>query len=360
MIELIRHIETLLLESDCVIVPDFGGFTAHYIPARYDKDEQLFFPPLRTLGFNPQLRINDSLLAQSYINTYDISYPEALRRISDEVEEIKHTLDEEGYYTMSGIGMLSVNADGNYEFAPCEAGILSPIYYGLPSVNIRQLKDKAIIEKDSLPKAEIVGIEAQAPEQESAESPTLLELTDTVTPDTISVKMSWVRNAIAVAAAVVAFFFFVTPVANSDLSTTAMSNLQGNLIYKLMPQDSNMAPAEPVIETMEAKAEDTHVEKTKEILVENVEETPAAKADKRKDTYYIVLASQVKKSNAEAYVEQLHRQGYNEAKVYVNHGIVRVVCGEFTSQEDAYKHLSQLHKKEQFEEAWVYKEKAEA
>ena len=30
MIELARHIEILLLENDCVIVPELGGFIAHY------------------------------------------------------------------------------------------------------------------------------------------------------------------------------------------------------------------------------------------------------------------------------------------------------------------------------------------
>lgn len=33
MIELAQHIEVLLLENDCVIVPGFGGFIAHYAPA---------------------------------------------------------------------------------------------------------------------------------------------------------------------------------------------------------------------------------------------------------------------------------------------------------------------------------------
>ena len=32
MIELARHIEILLLENDCVIVPELGGFIAHYQP----------------------------------------------------------------------------------------------------------------------------------------------------------------------------------------------------------------------------------------------------------------------------------------------------------------------------------------
>lgn len=30
MIELAQHIEVLLLENDCVIVPGFGGFVAYY------------------------------------------------------------------------------------------------------------------------------------------------------------------------------------------------------------------------------------------------------------------------------------------------------------------------------------------
>ena len=39
MIELAQHIEVLLLESDCVIVPGFGGFVAHYAPATHIKEE---------------------------------------------------------------------------------------------------------------------------------------------------------------------------------------------------------------------------------------------------------------------------------------------------------------------------------
>ena len=100
VIELGRHIEILLLSNDCVIVPDLGGFMAHHIEAHYDDEERVFLPPQRTLGFNPQLKLNDSLLAQSYIEAYDISYPEALRRIEEEVSELKQSLSNEGYYEL--------------------------------------------------------------------------------------------------------------------------------------------------------------------------------------------------------------------------------------------------------------------
>ena len=88
-----RHIEILLLSNDCVIVPGLGGFMAHHVDARYDETDGTFLPPLRTLGFNPRLTMNDSLLVQSYIEAYDISYPEALRRIEAEVAEIRQHLE---------------------------------------------------------------------------------------------------------------------------------------------------------------------------------------------------------------------------------------------------------------------------
>ena len=140
MIELNRHIEILLLENECVIVPDFGGFMTHYVAARYDADDQSFIPPLRTLGFNPQLRLNDSVLAQSYVEAYDISYPEAMHKIEEEVKELKEILNEEGSYVMNNLGTLTVNQEGNYAFEPYESGILSPELYGLNSFQFQKLK----------------------------------------------------------------------------------------------------------------------------------------------------------------------------------------------------------------------------
>ena len=71
MIELAQHIEVLLLENDCVIVPGLGGFVAHYTPAMRVAEENVFLPPTRIIGFNPQLKMNDGLLVQSYMAVYD-------------------------------------------------------------------------------------------------------------------------------------------------------------------------------------------------------------------------------------------------------------------------------------------------
>ena len=59
MIELERHIEILLLTNDCVIIPNFGGFMAHYRAAHFDERDNSFLPPTRTVGFNHALKLND-------------------------------------------------------------------------------------------------------------------------------------------------------------------------------------------------------------------------------------------------------------------------------------------------------------
>ena len=111
MIELSRHIESLMLKHDCVIVPNLGGFVTQYVPARRVDDEQLFLPPCRSVGFNPQLNLNDGLLVQSYMQAYDTNYPEALKLIDDAVVQLKQQLQEEGEYELSGIGKLTCTLD---------------------------------------------------------------------------------------------------------------------------------------------------------------------------------------------------------------------------------------------------------
>ena len=93
-----------MLDYECVIVPGLGGFMTHHVEARYDEADNTFLPPLRTLGFNPKLKLNDSLLAQSYVEAYDISYPEAVNRIEEEVNELKQHIQNEGSYELTDIG----------------------------------------------------------------------------------------------------------------------------------------------------------------------------------------------------------------------------------------------------------------
>ena len=338
MIELDRHIEILLLSNDCVIVPGLGGFMTHHVQARYDTDDQMFLPPLRTLGFNPQLTMNDSLLVQSYIEAYDISYPEALRRIESEVEELKQHIDAAGNYELNDIGELSLNEEGKYLFTPCEAGILTPELYGLSSFEMKPIATEIAVAEE---KKETV--------TEKTAAPALGGLTtDKVYDDdrAIVIKMSWIRNTVAIAAAILAFFLMTTPVSNSDSSQINMGNLSNPLFV------STHKPATKTDTTIKITPDSTVVDKT----VAEVKKDPVAvQPETMNSGYCLVLASHVSKKNAQAFVDELHKRGFTEAEIFIRNNVTRVVYGHFETMNAAYNRLNRVRANKGFEEAWVLK-----
>ena len=326
VIELDRHIEILLLSNDCVIVPDLGGFMAHYIEARYDAEEGTFLPPLRTLGFNPQLTMNDSLLVQSYIEAYDISYPEALRRIEAEVAEVRQHLDTKGEFELNDIGTLRLNEEGHLTFEPCEAGILTPALYGLSSFEMdpisKQERETQEITLDTVP------------ENESA----------------ITIKMSWLRNIAAVTAAVVAFLMIGAPISNSDPTDIQQSAfIPINTSHVTHHSDEAVAldttaqqlTTDAIVAPVEAPAAQ------EEAVI--AEEVPAG------PTYCIVLASQVSRKNATNFVNLLNEQGFSDARL-MEGKFLRVVYGSYSSDGEAQQDLKDLRSQSpHFKEAWVMK-----
>ena len=139
MIELAQHIEALLLENDCVIVPGLGGFVAHYTPAMRVAEENTFLPPTRIIGFNPQLKMNDGLLVQSYMAVYDTDFSDATRIVGKSVKELLALLHENGKADLPNIGELRYNIHDSYDFTPYDDKLTTPYLYGLGSFEMQEL-----------------------------------------------------------------------------------------------------------------------------------------------------------------------------------------------------------------------------
>ena len=342
MIELERHIEILLLSNDCVIVPELGGFMAHHIDASYDEADNTFLPPLRTLGFNPQLKINDSLLVQSYIEAYDISYPEALQRINDEVHELKMHLQNKGSYELNDIGVLSLNEDGNYVFTPCEAGILTPNLYGLSSFEIKPLAQKSV-HKEAKDTAKIIDI---IPDEEIFEEE--IDEVENDEEDVVKIKFSWIRNTVAVAAILLAIFLLTLPTGKTEMMTRTISNLNNTILWGMMSKDTNASK-------IEIKKTDIPIKPVKVDTIIKKDTVMTVQKDNVKQGYCIVLASYVSKQNAQTFIELLKKKGIDSAEVYMHNDVRRVICGNFPTPNDAYIALRSLHQHKELAEAWVYK-----
>jgi hypothetical protein len=344
MIELERHIEILLLNNDCVIVPNLGGFVAHHVDANYDDSDQLFLPPSRTLGFNPKLLLNDSLLAQSYIEAYDISYPDAMNRIAEEVNELKQEIENEGSYELNDIGVLSLNEDGHYEFMPCEAGILTPSLYGLSSFDMASMEEPEATVVDMTDAT--AGTAAALIGQETTG--------EDVDERTITIRISAIKNAVAIAAAIIALFLITTPF-GKDSGGFNMSNIENGVLTRVMPKEmtstSTNVRLQPV--TKETKVETTVKPSTAKVQEPQQDVKPAVP----QHYWSIVLASKVSMKNARAFVELLTNEGHGLAEVLVQKSGNRVIYGKYTTEKEAYAALGQLRNQEHFREAWVYEVK---
>lgn len=368
MIELERHIEILLLSNDCVIVPELGGFMTHHIDAYYDESENLFLPPQRTLGFNAQITINDSLLAQSYVEAYDISFPEATRRIESEVHELKQRLATEGSYELNDIGILSINSDGKYEFKPCDAGILTPSLYGLGSFPMERL---------GITKTTTVTTVAFEKEEEQIKPVVKTHVEETILTDngnvdskeekkkdTIVINIGALRNTIAVAAAIICFFIFTLPLGNTSINGVNESSINNGVIYKILNEPSTKtankiaeAIADTKVESATSPKNDELKSSKSSLKTTDIKPTQTKVSEPENDSkpFCLVLASHVTKKNAQAFVEKLHKEGYEDVRVVIKGKTVRVVYGYYDNESKAYNALNHLNDRNYFEDAWVYK-----
>ncbi len=307
--ELERHIESLLLHNDCVMVPGMGGFISHYVPARYIEEEHTFFPPYKSLGFNPQLHINDSLLVQSYMTVGDLSYDEAHDKLKSDVDQVIATLRREGRYDFASLGVFTINEEGNMEFEPKESGILSPSLYGLDLFEFRTLTQQARLES----------------------------LTDE--EPYIRIK---VRTLKTIAASAAAVFLGLLMVAGTFFGSNSTKFAEAGFvsISKMLPTTTQKQE-----QTVDAQFIATPQEQTSEATV--AEEEIAVS-----DGFCIVLGCKLPKSNAEQYARSFRERGY-DVEVTGSDKDSKVVYGNYSTDQEAYAALQQLQSDPSFANAWI-------
>ena len=379
MIELAKHIEVLLLENDCVIVPGLGGFIAHRRQASFSEHTGEFQPPLRTIGFNPQLVMNDGLLVQSYMQAYNTDFPDATRRIEKIVTEMKDQLYQQGQVELKNVGTIYYNMNGGYAFEPATSSFFTPSLYGLESFTLSALQP---ITKPS-------GSEKVLPEIKVSHK------------KHISVR-HWARNIVAVAAAVCLFFILSVPVENTYMDDANYASLGSVSMFDAIRNQSvatsiqthqtaksqkaiqkqqsgekrvrnNINTLKPVvIKTEKVAADSTVVNTTKKksnaVQASSVrtkakvaaEATPKQNpiqptANKKKT--YIIVASLTTASDAQKELKKLQQKGYKDCQVLETDGRFRIALASYTNAGDAYKKVQNLRNQEEFKSAWVFTSK---
>ncbi|MCD8235651.1 MAG: SPOR domain-containing protein [Prevotellaceae bacterium] len=366
MINLSKHIEILLLEHDCVIVPKLGGFITNQVEARYE--DNFFVPPYRTIGFNKNLLINDGLLVQSYMQVYDASYPDAYKQMEMDIDEVLQQLDLNGVFQFEGIGLIRKSVEGNITFEPSESGMITPELYGLCALEVKNVnevrKEKELI--NTIQNTSVLPIQSEGhlssayiPDEKDGEEENV----------TIRLHRRWVDVSIAAVVSVLLFFLFSYPsFRNSNPSDTCVA---GSLY---VGKENNHKPMETVqashnsgvdkkvketvgkVDLQEADSTSVAIQAEENISAEAEQKQGTADEDVVKKEFVLVLASYVSKANSAAFIENLKSEGFTEAEYIRTEKISRIIYSGYASKDEAADSLNVLRKQNPaFKEAWILK-----
>lgn len=353
MITLARHIELLLLEHDCVIVPGLGGFIANHADARYCKDgENLFLPPYRTIGFNQQLQVNDGLLVQSYMAAYDTSYPFASLQMEKDLEKMMYELEMTGEYTLENIGILRKGINQNITFTAPETGALTPALYGLYSYEMPSLQNavkKKEIEKNMQAAAAMSIATTSSQEKQEKPQPKHKDIV-------IRLNRHWLDFGISAAAAILLFFCFSYPAmknANSETDTVvATFTPMGDVTAT-----TKVLNAKPSTPKKETSTSTVNAEQPKPAVKSNTPPTTSPEQTSKQaeePKYAIVLASYVNQVNAENLIRELAEAGFPEGRYTKTGKVSRILYSGYPDETSAQNALKSLREESiAFDEAWI-------
>ncbi|WP_299233782.1 SPOR domain-containing protein [uncultured Bacteroides sp.] len=379
MKELARHIEVLLLENDCVIVPGLGGFIAHNKAAEFKDSANVFCPPVRTIGFNPQLIINDGLLAQSYMQAYDTDFPDASRKIESVVSQIKDSLYKNGQAELENIGTLYYTMAGVYGFEPYQNAFFSPSLYGLGSFSISPLSELKPLNETTIEPRIMIETVPSSDEDKKAKAK----------QRHIIKRMA--EHAVGIAAAVILFFVLSVPVENTYLDNSSYASLGAETMLDAIRSKSmattsletkdikqnnaknrrnNVNTLRPVavksvkVEKAEPKAS-KEVKVSQAVAKKEVVKAEAMKAEtkstkevqksnsSKNNGMFIIVASLPTMQDAEKELAKFKKQGYEEATILTSDNRYRIALYRYTDKSKAYEKINELRKDEQFKTAWL-------
>ena len=319
MEKLVQNISRLIAQHNCVILPGVGAFLAHRVPAYYNAAEKIFMPPHRSLGFNPQVTVDDALLLSEYMNDGLLSYEEAERCLKNDIDSLRSKLSDNGVVCFGELGTFEMDIEGKISFTPNENSIDDPQNYGFEPLLIAPLKE--------LKKKDIV------------------------------IKRSNIGKYVSAIAAAIVIIFVLVPFGNSIYDGSKQMSVAG-----FAPVDN--APKTVVTPTVEAICEIAPVEET---VTEHIfttpanAEQPATVAETQKvetiivensKQYSIIVASTPNSKNAQLAITELSRKMQADYKVVEGDRRFRIAIESYNSEEEANIALERIQAT--FSDAWVY------
>lgn len=313
MNRLVTHIEFLLHEHNCVIIPDLGGFVVNTTNSQRDGIA-LFYPPSCELVFNRELTYNDGLLAESYMKAYDLTFEASMLRIEHEVNEIKKQLREQRSVELSKLGSFTLLDDNRFIYKP--GAFVRPAFFGL---NMARLKPMIQLQKPV----------------------SLTEANTNFRTDKDTNRKRNLRSVGAAAAAVAAVILIIFFLPMSDVAIDRQSAKISYETEWLRPKNN--------------KVNDLFSEK-------NVTEgtvfpaTEVVEITDNSPRYYIIMGVFRGDKSATRLAESLKADGFSGTNFLERPERIDVYSASFDNESDAVDFLRKVHKQyPKYSDAWILK-----
>lgn len=347
-----KHIEMLLLDHDCIVVPQFGGFITNYAESETDYDangECSLYPPVRYVRFNQHLKMDDGLLIHAYMTTFDTSYVAASKQVQADLLELMDELNLNGQVQMGSIGTLHQSLDGRIQLESAESGITTPRLFGLSSLSIESIE--AISQQRDIKKLlETTQLSTMSePASQEAEQ-------RQHAPLVIRISRLWIDLGISAAAAAVLLILFLLP-SNMGSSANGTDTVFAGSIpsaLTLQRHRTTASPAAPAA-TQAAQQDAAPVATQRAQSPAPASQTKGAAASSA--TYTIVLASYVSEKNAGTFIEKITRSGFTHARFDNSGKVSRILYSSYSTEERAVQALRELRSaSKDFAQAWIMRQ----
>lgn len=183
-----KMVKELILDRDRVVLPGLGTFTAEMMPATFSDKGFTINPPYRRLYFRSKAE-DDTVLAEFYSSSNDVSLEVAERILADFLTELKQILREKKTVIFPGLGRLRATRENNFFFVPDEDLDIYPEGFGLAPISLKTHQETreeltaAVSELRSI----MDGDESQSPVEPVPSGPDLPSESSTPSePDTLS------------------------------------------------------------------------------------------------------------------------------------------------------------------------------
>lgn len=139
---IIKCLSELLLDHECVIVPEFGAFITQEMPAMLDYVTGRLTPPSKEVAFNGQIVTDDGLFIGYLAERMGITTTEAAMQVHDFAMHGLAVLEVSGTLRLDGMGVLTRVSDRKYIIQFDDDTNLLGDSFGLTAIKVQPIYRK--------------------------------------------------------------------------------------------------------------------------------------------------------------------------------------------------------------------------